>query len=281
VISAKARVFVVVVAGMGLTACGDKGGPAGPTTSPTTTAVTVSVPAGTTVFIGSAVQLSAQETLNNGTTRPAQNPVWSSSNPAVATVSASGVVTGVAAGEVTISARATAVGTLVIRVYPSFGGTWDGPQVARSCVDAGVWSGICQDPDFLVIGEQFLFHATMTQADASVDAVIDLGGGTTVSATGQVSVDGELQLPATAALPENPPLVTTIENWRSRSDVLRVLTGTYDLVFTSPDPNDIVRIGLELQNVPKTFSPAAVTQRSSNPRLIDAARIWLESHRVR
>jgi len=280
VTSANVLLIASLTAGMAFAGCGDKkGGSGGPSPSPMPTGVTVTFPAGTTVFIGSAVQFSAQETLSNGTTRAAQNPVWSSSNPAVATVSASGVVTGVAAGEVTISARATTVGTLPVRVYPSFGGTWDGVDVVTSCVDAGVWSGICQDPDFVSIGEQFVFHATMTQADESVDAVMDLGDGSTAAATGQVSVDGELRVPTAEVVPEEPPLIVTVENWRSRSDVLRVLTGTYDFVFATSDPNDLIRVGFELQNVPKTFSPASVGHGSGPLRPMSSARTWLEAHR--
>ena len=66
------------------------------------TAVTVNGPA--TVFTGKTVTLTAAITPTNATTKAV---TWSSSNTAVATVSTSGVVTGVVAGKATIKATAT------------------------------------------------------------------------------------------------------------------------------------------------------------------------------
>jgi len=79
--------------------------------------VTVSAPS-STVKVGSNLQLSATATDSKGNQVPGQSYVWSSSNTATATVSASGVVTGRRKGSVTISATASGgkSGSLLINV---------------------------------------------------------------------------------------------------------------------------------------------------------------------
>src|SRR6267143_2050815 len=73
-----------------------------PTPAPVAT-VTVS-PATTSVEAGQAVQLAAVLTDTSGIVLTGRTITWTSSNPAVATVDASGVVTGVAAGTATLTA---------------------------------------------------------------------------------------------------------------------------------------------------------------------------------
>ena len=74
--------------------------------APTPTTVTVS-PATATVAIGATQTLAATVKDQNGVVMSGQAVTWSSSNTAVATVNASGVVTGVAAGSATISATSS------------------------------------------------------------------------------------------------------------------------------------------------------------------------------
>lgn len=72
---------------------------------PTITSVTVSAAGGaTSVYTSQTLQLTAAVV---GTNNPATTVTWSSSANSVATVNASGLVTGVAAGEVTITATST------------------------------------------------------------------------------------------------------------------------------------------------------------------------------
>ena len=74
----------------------------GPTGEPVAS-VTVS-PAPATVAPGGSLQLTAVAKSASGTTLPGRAFTWSTSDPAVATVSASGLVTGVALGSATITA---------------------------------------------------------------------------------------------------------------------------------------------------------------------------------
>src|SRR5439155_25440316 len=71
--------------------------------STTVASVTVTPPAPTVVVAGT-VQLTATTKDANGSVLTGRVVTWASGNPAVATVSATGVVTGVAQGQGTITA---------------------------------------------------------------------------------------------------------------------------------------------------------------------------------
>jgi len=256
---------IVVVCGAcaALSACGSSKSPAAPA-APTTTGISVTFPAGGTIYIGATAQLQVNETLSDGTTR-AGIATWSSDAPTVATVSATtGMVTAVAAGEATITADANARrGTLRIRVYPNFNGTWVGTEASVSCDDSGVFEGLCSDPAFYTTGELYRHDSRHTQTDAAVTTTVDGGGGVIASGTATVSTAGELQLPTTRALPEDPVIKIDVENLRFRSDVPSRLTGTYGFRLTSPGIAGFVLVGMRLENVSRTSTTAST---SSDPR---------------
>jgi uncharacterized protein YjdB len=96
--------------------------------APLLSSITVSAPS-TTVGTGETLQLSANPRDQYGHAIVA-NVAWSSSNPGAATVSATGLVAGIAAGSVTITATGTAAGasvtgTSILTVLPPF------PQTAE------------------------------------------------------------------------------------------------------------------------------------------------------
>lgn len=103
------RSFVVMTILAVCCACSgrDKTGPgggAGPVAS-----IAISAATSPSVFIGSSIALTALATNASGATVPGQTFSWSSSNPLVATVSSTGVVTGVAAGVTLISAAVDSI----------------------------------------------------------------------------------------------------------------------------------------------------------------------------
>src|SRR5436190_4420825 len=76
---------------------------------------------------------SAIGTFPDGSTRAAEAK-WLVDNPAVATVNASGTVTGVAPGSATIVATAGGqTASRVVRVVPDFSGTWNGSSQITAC----------------------------------------------------------------------------------------------------------------------------------------------------
>lgn len=259
-------------------ACGKGGGgsPTAPTPTPTTTAVVVGYTAGGTIFIGREVQFEARQTLSDGSTRVAASATWGSDTPGVATVSAAGLVRGVAAGEATIFADAPVRGVLRIRVYPNFGGTWRGNEVVVSCQESGMLAGVCAD---FRPGEVGLHDSSFTQTDASVNAVIDGGDGFTARTAGTISVGGELQLPSAPFLPGEPGIDSQLQNWRSRSDVPAAMTGTYDLYLTAAGVSGFVRLSLRLDNVVRTSSQAGQALSPDGRTFVSRLRQRIRTHR--
>jgi hypothetical protein len=102
------------------------------TTSPAAVVAVVSVAvSGSAPLVGAAAQFSATATLSDGTSRPVTSAASrSSSNGSVAGVSASGVVTGVAAGDADITATYQSVSgkasVTIARPPLNLAGTWTG-----------------------------------------------------------------------------------------------------------------------------------------------------------
>ncbi len=105
------RMYVLAVVWISLSCTGGVDGP------PAVATVTVSPSAGT-VEVGSTLQLSASPQSASGSALP--NPVaWSSAAPAIATVTATGTVTGVSVGAATITAASGGTqGTMSVSVIP-------------------------------------------------------------------------------------------------------------------------------------------------------------------
>ena len=126
---------------------GDSGGPTAPSPG-TTSSVSVTYPADHgTIYIGDRVQFQATVSSSGSGTQAAANAAWAADAPTVATVSPSGLVTAVSAGEATISAEVPAGGrgSLRIRVFPQFHGHWEGDlNVTRIAVP----------PDWQELGEE-------------------------------------------------------------------------------------------------------------------------------
>ena len=259
VLSVTRHAVLAVCFGLAAACGGDGGGnPAAPTR--TTTSVAVTFPAGGTIFIDDAVQFEARETLSDGTTRVATNVTWGSDAPAVATVSPTGLVTAVAAGEATIFADVNPRGELLIRVFPSFGGTWPGGAIIVSCEDSGTFDGLNCDPGKpFAVGDTFALAGIFTQTGDSVSAEVDYSANqdrsSTVTTTGTVSISGELRLADAESVPGFPAERTEQRNWRSRSDVPGVITGTFELLITNRSgvPGELL-VSLELQDYRRTES---------------------------
>lgn len=240
-----------------LAACGgSSSNPYSPAADPS---VAVSSPNGP-LFIGSTTQFDARETLRDGTTRVASSASWSSDRPQIASVSTQGMVTAVAAGEATIFADVNGVrGSLAIRVFPNFAGSWLGREVAVSCIDSGALTGFCSLSG--IVGEVFSHSSTFTQSLASVTAVLQTDDGQHATMSGTITIDGGLQLNSATALPEDPEFKLQVENWNSRSDTPSRLTGTYDVVLTVSGVTGSARVGVRLDNVTKASASTAAAAR--------------------
>lgn len=249
-----ARSAVVVVAVIALGACGggskgNNGGGGNPIApAPVVTSVAVTFPTGGTIFIGSTSQFQARETLNDGTTRVSGTATWGSDTPGVATVSSSGLVAAVGAGEATIFADAGMRGTLLIRVFPRFSGDWSGDEVVAGCQDSGDFRGICGDPE-LAIGVVYAHDSTFTQNEGQVGAAID-GGGIIATTTGTVSLGGGLELAPALFVPTD--LTIELRTWRSRADQPGRMTGTYEIAASHRELQGSFALTVRLNDVRRT-----------------------------
>ena len=235
---------VLVVAGLLLAAgCGGEESPTAPSATDATLSVTYA--ARGTIFIGNQVQLEATVTLGDGSTQPAVNATWSSDAPSVATVSSAGVVTAVAAGEATISAEANpgGRGSLRIRVYPEFRGSWTGWWRMADCTASGaaLWVQLCallKSSSQGVAGSEL--RIDLTQDGGLVDGTVDLGelavGDARPAepfevASGEVSIDGTLRLMLTTVTiaAQELELRAEVLSWETRADMPGRMTGQFQV----------------------------------------------------
>ncbi len=212
-----ARVITLALAlslGSALAACGggDGGGTTPPTIPPpppaaTVTRIDLTSPTGT-ISVQQSVQLSATARLSDGSSNGAPSVAWSSSAANVATVSTSGLVTGIAPGSATITASiGTISGTASITVTSAAGVL---SAVAITITEPTVQLG--QTTQVTVAGRDALGGAvalgaraiTWTSSSAAIATVSASGVITGVgvgTSTIQVSVvDGASTRTATAAL---------------------------------------------------------------------------------
>jgi len=264
--SARFPAVVAIGALVLLGACGDGSELPTPTPvgEPTVVSVNVSIPAGGTLFIGAQVQFRATATLSNGTTEDrTSSATWGSDAPAVATVSSSGVVTAHAAGEATVFADVNPRGTLRIRVFPDFAGTWSGTEVVTLCEESGVFVGLLCDPDVLGVGAVFSHNDRFTQNGGSVTAEILFEDGSSTM-TGTVSIGGELELPSAPVLPAVEGIDVQTANWKSRADTPGRMTGAYEWIFTAPGLPGSSRQVYELRDVVRTGAAASASTRAGS-----------------
>lgn len=104
---------------------------------------TVAIPTTTSVIINGSIQMSAVCRDQNNNTMTCPTLTWASSNTSIATVSPSGLVTGIAAGNANITARSGTVtsNTSVITV------TTTPPQTGNLLLNPGFETGTSGNPD--------------------------------------------------------------------------------------------------------------------------------------
>ena len=185
------RLTLCAAAGVFAAACGSS--PAPPT--PVVTGVTITS-ANSMVFIGANEQMTAAVTTNTG---GGQTPVgtWGTDNASIATVSQTGLVTGVASGQVTIFFEASGGprGTKLFRILPNYVGSWTGNYVVTNCTQSGTFvsANLCGPGNFTV-GAPFQYAFNLTQTLDSVSGRIFLGTVQFDQTTGPVALSGELVL---------------------------------------------------------------------------------------
>ena len=121
--------------------CDGEPNPAAPTAIPTTASLAIG--GADIVLTGSSSSYKVSATLSDGTTRAVLMPIWSSSNPDVASVDLEGRLNSRAYGTTTLTATYEGTSAVkTVQVVNNYGGRWAGTYVVTLCDG---YPGFCAD----------------------------------------------------------------------------------------------------------------------------------------
>ena len=249
--------WAFLLAGLGA-GCGGGGGEGpGIVNAPVVVSVTVGQPSTNPIDIGGTVQLTVDVQVQNGASQAVD---WSSSAPNVATVSTSGLVTGVSAGQATITATSTAnrskTGTASITV--------SGPRVVSVTLNSGNRS--------IPTGQNFALQATVDTRGTIAKTVTFATSNAAVATVS--SPDGiNATVTGVGAGQANITATSTADGTKSIAIVVTV-TGTVRITNVNPSVVNI-RPGATLKIVPTVQADpglsTAVTYQSQNTAIATVA----------
>ena len=264
-----------------LAACGGGEGGPGPGPGPTRLPASLAIsPATDLVKLRASETLTAVATMTNGTTETV-TATWSSDNAGVASVDASGRVTGAGSGQAAISAvysGLTAVRPL--RVLPDYQGRWSGDHSVANCVADGDWlsAGFCQE--MLNQGPLFSLGLVLTQNRDAVTGTIDVGGDTPGAIEGPIRMNGDLAVGGTfVATVDGVSLEVTVSDWETRTSDNQRMTGRFRMTFRAAGLAGSGSADAELRVFNKTGAAIDVPGGDARPRrsLLPAIRKVLRS----
>ena len=232
---------------------------------PVVTTVTVS-PTSASVAVGTTSTLQATVKDQNGNSMTGQTVTWSTNNAAAATVSSTGVVTGVAAGSATITATSSGVaGTSAITVTA---GSPPPPVVTTVTVaptSASVVAGstttlvaTVKDQNGNIMTGQTVTWSTNNAAAATVNSAGVVAGVAAGSATITATSSGKTGT-SSITVTAVPPVVTTVTVAPTSASIVAGATTT--LQATVKDQNGNVMTG---QTVTWTTNNAAAATVNSS-----------------
>ncbi len=220
----------VVLALLATAGCSNAAAPS--TVAATTTTTTQAVTPATTGLLVGQTQLYA---LTLGTS--VNVVTWTSSNPAVLTIDATGLATGIANGVATITGASDdgSSATLTVQVVPVYQGSWAGTSTVIACTDLAGFtlSNYCSQKQGVT--EQWTL--TLTQAGLSVSGTMTKSEGANVlsgSVTGAIGASGAIiSLTGTlAGFANGVNLVLTPISWDALASG-NTMTGTWAANVTS------------------------------------------------
>jgi uncharacterized protein YjdB len=226
----------------GTSGCGGGGGDGpGIVNAPVVVSVTVGQPSTNPIDIGGTVQLTVDVQVQNGASQAVE---WSSNAPNVASVNSSGVVTGVSAGQATITATSTAnrnkTGTVGITVNP--------PRVVAVTLNSGART--------ISVGQNFAVLATVDTRGTIAKTV---AFSTNNAAIATVTSSDGLNATITGVGAGQATITATSTVDATKSTTLAVtVTGTVRITNVNPSVVNI-RPGATLKIVPTVQADAGVS----------------------
>jgi len=180
-------------------------------------------------------------TLSDGSTRTIL-PVWTSSDPGVATVNSMGSVDGRSHGSTTLTATYEGrSASKTVRVITNYSGTWEGRYVVRTCADTGDLrdhdGGSCLAGPGRV-GAILNITLTLAHSPTNASEIMATFPCCRGAFTGSVTADGGLNLSGSVYLPDfdYPEIaLATIQvgQWESTLDGSGRMMGRWSSLYTS------------------------------------------------
>jgi hypothetical protein len=164
--------------------------PAAISPGPTVTGLVLTAP--DSLFLGATTQLGASVLMSSGSPQLA-TCTWNLDAPQIAAIDASGVMTGLGAGQVTIWCDASGRrASKLVRVLPNYTGNWMGTYIVTGCADSGVFT----DANFCgkVSGAVAPYTLILTQTRDEVTGRFLLGSIQFEQTSATVSMDGHIVL---------------------------------------------------------------------------------------
>ena len=251
-----ASIVTVVLAFATAAACGG-GTPSKPT--PTVQGITIAS-SSDLIFIGASETFTATASLSTGGTQPVTGGTWGSDAPGVATVDATGKVTGTGSGMATIFVDYQGQrGTKAIRGLPNYQGTWSGSYAITGCAQTGDFAraNFCSN---FGVNRVLPTNFTLTQDRDRVQGRFFLGtlggdGSGPVQSNGQLLFAGAIQDPA-----------ATIEtSWTLASATPGRITGSLNFIWRAPSLSGDTRVSADIRDLNRTSTLTLRDSQSLQP----------------
>jgi hypothetical protein len=202
---------------------------------------------------------------SGGTTQPVQG-TWGTDAPSVATVDATGKVTGVGSGQVTVFADYQGFrGTRLVRVVPDYQGRWSGDWSVTGCTENGDFAGICAG---YVVGDLYGLTLVSNQARDTMTGTTDFGDNLPGPVTGTIQMNGHLVVNGTYTITsEGVTIEITVSNWDTfTADNLR-MTGHLRVTGRAVGLQGSFSVDGDLRIVTKTSTTPAGSTPTGTPAL--------------
>jgi len=248
----KRSAFGLLATAIAISACsGGNNNPGGPSNF----SVTVTS-ANTNVLFNTTEQMTA--TSSDG---HALSGSWTTDNPAVATVNATGLVTPVGAGQahVIFTASSGQQGNKLIRGVPNLGGTTQGSYQITGCTATGQFLDANLCGQLPAPSAPYLFH--LSQSGDAVTGDFFLGTIDFPGVNSTISLGGALTMHAIGVTPATIKIDAT---WNLDASQPARLAGTVAHVWTSPDVTGQMNVTGTISNasrsarVPTSVVPASL-----------------------
>jgi hypothetical protein len=237
-----------------LAACSDSSSPTPPSSTPKTSAVSVTV--SSPLRMGQTAQATGTETLSDGQSR-AITSGWLSDALAVATVTNAGLVSGIANGRATIYVVTGGMqGQQVVRVVPDYQGRWSGRLLVTSCTETGIFADIdfCDDS---AVGTEFGYSLDLSQSGTLMTALVDYGPPLVFpSVAAPIGEDGTSSFAPVLNVTESGFTLTLEAAFNINSTRVNQLTGTVNELWRLPNITGEARVAQNIVSTTRTGASA-------------------------